>query len=132
MPDRIAGWLIKDYKEFSDEPTQQKDDVQEFLKLLKEKPEMINEEQVTFFREKKICLVCKGKVSGFNYICSNCDALYCEKCARALAQLENACWVCDSPFDKSKPVVPYKREEHKVGIKVENKKTVKNSKRQKT
>lgn len=75
----------------------------DFLKIFA-KPQRITEEEVTFHREQKICLVCKGKVGGFNFICPECNALYCQKCARTLSNLENACWVCESPFDKSKPV----------------------------
>ncbi len=44
------------------------------------------------------------------YTCQ-CDSAYCEKCARALTDLENVCWVCDAPFDISKPTKPYKEEE---------------------
>jgi len=53
------------------------------------------------------------------FICKDCGAFYCEKCTHALINLENACWVCDTPFDKSKPVKPYKREEE--GVTVEEK-----------
>ncbi len=82
--------------------------IEDSLFLLSEiKPGEISEEEVTFFREQKICLVCKGEVKGFNYICSECDALYCENCARSLTNLENACWVCNTPFDKTKPSKPY-------------------------
>jgi len=57
-------------------------------------------------------LVCKGKASGFNiYLCPNCDSLYCNKCAEALSELENACWVCNGPIDDSKPVKIMKSEE---------------------
>ncbi len=68
------------------------------------KPQMLTEEEVSISKEKKICLVCKGKVKGYNvFICSDCDTIYCQTCARALENLENACWVCDTPFDESKP-----------------------------
>ena len=30
----------------------------------------------------------------------------CKKCAQALANIDNVCWVCDEPIDKSKPVKP--------------------------
>ncbi|MFX1418799.1 MAG: hypothetical protein ACFE9N_07765, partial [Promethearchaeota archaeon] len=44
-----------------------------------ERPEQITEEEVTYYREQKICLVCKGKVEGFNiFLCPNCEALYHE------------------------------------------------------
>ncbi|MFX1568004.1 MAG: tetratricopeptide repeat protein [Promethearchaeota archaeon] len=69
----------------------------------------ISEHKVTIHKEQKICLVCKGEISGFMYTC-NCDALYCENCARALTDLENACWVCGAPIDISKPTKPYKIE----------------------
>ncbi|MFX1337483.1 MAG: hypothetical protein ACFFDK_02610 [Promethearchaeota archaeon] len=68
------------------------------------KPQKVTEEEVTVSKEKKICLVCKGKVIRFNsYICV-CDALYCEKCALALIKIDNACWACNAPIDESKPV----------------------------
>ena len=86
-----------------------------FFRLTK-KPAQITEEEVTFHREKKICLVCKGKALKFSYICPNCEALYCENCARALSSLENACWVCNSPFDESKPVKAFEKEVETVKI----------------
>jgi len=75
------------------------------------KPEEISEDEVSFYREKRICLVCKGKLINFIFICSSCDAFYCEKCARILTNIENTCWVCDSPFDPSKPTFLNKKEE---------------------
>ena len=44
-----------------------------------------------------------------------------KKCARTLSDLENMCWVCESPFDESKPVRPYKKEEEKEEIEIEEK-----------
>ena len=36
----------------------------------------------------------------------------------ALTNLENACWVCNAPFDESKPSKPYKKVEVAIeGIK---------------
>lgn len=75
------------------------------------KPKNITEEEVTVSKEKKICLVCKGKISGHNYICSECETFYCDKCYNALTNLENACWACDTQLDKSKPVQIIQREE---------------------
>jgi len=92
--------------------------IEESLFRLSElKPGEITAEEVTFYREKKICLVCKGKVVKFNYICE-CDALYCENCVRTLGNLENACWVCNAPFDESKPSIPYKIEKEEGEIKL--------------
>ena len=69
----------------------------------------IKEETVTILKDRKICLVCKGDVLGFMFTCS-CDTIYCENCARALTELENVCWVCDTPIDIAKPTKPYKEE----------------------
>jgi len=69
----------------------------------------VKEEEITIHRERKICIVCKGAVLGFMYTCK-CDTIYCENCARALTNLENACWLCDAPIDKSKPTQPYEKE----------------------
>ncbi|MFX0103127.1 MAG: hypothetical protein ACFFCS_26415 [Candidatus Hodarchaeota archaeon] len=69
------------------------------------RPPGITEQEITYHKEQKICLVCKSAVTRFNvYICPNCDALYCQMCARALSELENACWSCNAPFDPSRPV----------------------------
>ncbi|MFX1337541.1 MAG: B-box zinc finger protein, partial [Promethearchaeota archaeon] len=90
------------------------------------KPEKMTEEEVSISKEKKICLVCKNKVARFNiYICPECDTLYCENCARTLSNLENLCWVCDTPFDESKPVKFFKKvkemEEIEISEKPQNK-----------
>lgn len=70
----------------------------------------ITEDKVIIHREKKICIVCKGEVLGFMYVCK-CDVIYCENCVRALTDLENACWACNAPMDNSKPVKRYGEEE---------------------
>jgi hypothetical protein len=76
------------------------------------KPKRITEEEVSVSKEKKICLICKGKVLRNNiYLCPDCSTFYCSKCSEALVNLENACWVCDTPFDESKPVKPFEKEE---------------------
>ncbi|MHA1488196.1 MAG: hypothetical protein ACTSRI_00660, partial [Promethearchaeota archaeon] len=76
------------------------------------KPESINEEDLTLYKERKICLVCKGKASGFNvFVCPECGVLYCLKCAKALSDLENMCWVCNGSLDDTKPMKPIEDEE---------------------
>jgi len=82
----------------------------------------VTEDQITVHKERKICIVCKGAISGFMFSCT-CNAIYCENCARALTELENACWVCGAPIDMSKPIKPYIKE--KIGEKVKIKKTKK-------
>jgi hypothetical protein len=78
------------------------------------RPKKLTEEEVMFYKEKKICLVCKGKLERDIYICPGCDALYCKKCSSALRNLENACWVCETSFDITKPIKKYKKEEIKI------------------
>ncbi len=92
---------IKDIKKVS-----KSENLIDKLNILKSftKPGNLTEEEVSISKEKKICLVCKGKVVGFNSFICKCDALYCKKCAKTLSTLENACWVCEAPFDESKPV----------------------------
>ena len=76
-----------------------------FIDALKARPKKLTEEEKTYHLKKKICLVCKRKVAGFNsFVCPKCDALYCGKCAEALSLLDNACWVCNEPIETSKPV----------------------------
>jgi len=85
------------------------------------KPEEITEEEISISKEKKICLVCKGDVSGINYICTECGAFYCMKCSKAIIDLENACWACDTQIDESKPVKPYEKVEEDVKIEISEK-----------
>lgn len=61
----------------------------------------VKEDKIAIHKEKKICLVCRGEVLKFSYICE-CGAIYCDNCARALSNLENVCWVCDIPIDSLK------------------------------
>ena len=89
----------------------------------------ITEDEVSIHKEKKICLVCRGEVLRFTYIC-DCGVIYCGNCAQALTDLENVCWVCDVPIDYLKPVKFLKDEVKSVPIgskrkddeKIENKK----------
>jgi hypothetical protein len=85
------------------------------------RPQKVTEEEVMISKEKKICLVCKGKVGGYNFLCTECGAFYCEKCAHALTNLENVCWVCDMPFDKSKPSKPFEKAEEEKDIEISEK-----------
>jgi hypothetical protein len=104
-------------------PTEKEVKIEDSIFRIAKRPAQITEEEVTYYREQKICLVCKSKVGGFNtYICTGCDALYCENCARALSTVENACWACNEPIDKSKPSKPFKIEGTEAKIKEKDKK----------
>ncbi|TFG14900.1 MAG: hypothetical protein EU535_02670 [Promethearchaeota archaeon] len=102
----------ENYYDITKDDTQQKD----FLKLFT-KPSKLTEEEISISKEKKICLVCKNEISRENYICPKCKAFYCLKCSRTLTTMENACWVCYTPFDESKPVImPEKKKKEDIII----------------
>ena len=81
----------------------------------------VREEKVEISKETKICLVCRGIVLRFTYICE-CGAIYCENCAKALINLENVCWVCDIPIDSLKPIKPYNEEAEGINVDIKGKK----------
>ena len=76
-------------------------ELKDFLKIFT-KPNTITKEEIHFSIEKKVCLVCKSKISRLNYMCPECEVLYCTRCSNLLKNSENACWVCETPFDKKK------------------------------
>ena len=79
------------------------------------RPDIITEEEISYFREQELCLVCRGKVLEPNkFICPHCDSLYCNNCAIALSNAENVCWVCNNPIDESKPSKPFEKPKDKV------------------
>jgi tetratricopeptide (TPR) repeat protein len=86
---------------------------EKIVKMIQNRPVLtvqVSEEKIAISKEKKICLVCRGEVLRFSYICE-CGAMYCEKCARALTNLENVCWACETLIDYLKPVKPHKVED---------------------
>jgi len=95
--------------------------IEDGLIRLSQRPSQITEVEVSISKEKKICLVCKGKVGGFNFICDECGSFYCENCAKAMINLENACWFCNTPIDPSKPSKPYEKEEEGPKLEISEK-----------
>ncbi len=63
----------------------------------------ITEDDIRASKEQHLCIVHKGVVKGYNYICS-CKTSYCFQCYMALIDIENVCWVCEEPLDVSKPI----------------------------
>lgn len=84
------------------------------------KPQKVTEEEVTISKERKTCLVCKGKILGVNFMCRECNAFYCMKCYTALTGLENACWSCEAALDETKPIIKPKSEDQ-IKIEIHNK-----------
>ena len=95
--------------------------VAESIFRLTKKPEQLTEEEVSVAIEKRICLVCKGKLERKMYICPDCGTFYCEKCSNALSDLENMCWVCNTLFDESKPSKLFEKKEKEDDIFIEEK-----------
>lgn len=87
--------------------------VEESIFRISKRRENISDEEILFYKEQEICLVCKGKTERLTYICPKCKVLYCLKCSEALSNLDNACWICNTPFDESKPSKPYTKEDEK-------------------
>ena len=88
----------------------------DLFRISQYKKENITEEEVSISKEKKICLVCKGKVGKIMFMCSNCETFYCLNCSQAISNLENACWVCGTPIDESKPSTPFKQVEEEIQV----------------
>jgi hypothetical protein len=84
------------------------------------RPKKVTEEEISIAKEKQICLVCKNKLGGQIFLCSSCGAFYCIKCSDILSTLENACWVCDAPFDESKPVKLPEKDKDEVIVEEES------------
>ncbi|MFX0100801.1 MAG: hypothetical protein ACFFCS_14595 [Candidatus Hodarchaeota archaeon] len=64
--------------------------------------EQISPEELAELKNKNLCIVHKGPIEGFSYICPGCGVLYCRRCLDALIQIENKCWSCGIPLDKTK------------------------------
>jgi len=75
----------------------------------------VSEEKISVSKERKICIVCRGEVLRFSYIC-NCGAIYCENCAQALIDLENVCWACEDTIDYTKPVKNIDKETEEIHV----------------
>jgi hypothetical protein len=98
--------IIKTIK--SQEIATTKEERKDFLKLFT-KPQNLTEKEVALYKEQKICLVCKNKVSRLLFICPECDVIYCQKCSIVLSNIENVCWVCNTAIDESKPSKPLEK-----------------------
>ncbi|MFX1567039.1 MAG: hypothetical protein ACFFCV_01580 [Promethearchaeota archaeon] len=107
--------VYKVYKSPKSLMEDQEKELRDFIRAFS-KPQRITEEEVQMYKQKMICLVCKSHISRVNYVCPECNALYCIKCSNALSNLENACWVCDTPFDESRPIQPHEVVEEALGF----------------
>jgi len=82
----------------------------EILELMSKK-ESITEEDIAISKEKHFCVVHRGPIEGYNFICPDCGTYYCIKCIEALKDLENTCWSCGEILDPSKPAKEIKEKD---------------------
>ncbi|TXT53696.1 MAG: membrane protein of unknown function [Promethearchaeota archaeon] len=117
----LQGFIIRDIRSKKIESSFSTD-LDEDLNVLEmfTRPQKVTEEEVSVSKEKKICLICKGKLSRNIYICPKCSSFYCQKCSETMSDLENACWVCETPFDESKPVRLPEMKDEKIIIEEEH------------
>ena len=94
--------------------------IERMLQNRSELTSQIIEDKVDVHKETKICMICRGAVTRYIYVCE-CDAIYCENCVKALIDLENACWVCETPIDQSKPIKHFKKDEVEIKKKITSK-----------
>jgi len=71
-------------------------------------PEDLSKEDIQYYRNQTLCIVCKTLQIGFCsiYVCPACKSLYCKKCADELIELDNMCWGCMGALDDSKAIKP--------------------------
>lgn len=74
------------------------------IESLKKQREEITEDDIAISKEKHFCIVHRGPIGGYNYICPECGTYYCIKCLDAIIDIENSCWSCKKPLDPSKAI----------------------------
>jgi hypothetical protein len=82
------------------------------IAYMKKQRQEITEEDITISKERRLCLVHKGPIEGYSFICPKCDTFYCPTCLDAIVKIENICWSCGKPLDPTKPSkAPFKEPE---------------------
>jgi len=89
------------------------------------KLERVEQKEVTVYKDLRTCVVCKGNARGFDiYVCPQCSSIYCKGCAKAIVEIENACWTCESSIDVTRPSKPFEQEKEIIIEKKDGKKIV--------
>ena len=58
------------------------------------------ESELDIEEQEFTCIVHKGTIKGANiYLCPNCKTFYCVKCATALKERGEKCWLCYHEFE---------------------------------
>ncbi|TFF89713.1 MAG: hypothetical protein EU548_06720 [Promethearchaeota archaeon] len=74
------------------------------IKVLKIEKRKLTQEDIIVAKENLQCVVHKGAIKGFTFVCPECGTFYCSRCYDAVKSIENACWSCGKPLDPTKPV----------------------------
>jgi len=69
--------------------------------LLKQRDELTDDD-ILISKERHICLVHKGPIEGYSYICPECGSYYCVKCVEAIKKTADECWSCGVSLDPEK------------------------------
>ncbi len=85
----------------------QKEGVVNTLKDLRKKKNVFIKEDIPVFKEKHYCLVHKGSITGYTFVCPHCGAYYCMNCINALEVMERICWACEKPLKQIKPIIKH-------------------------
>jgi hypothetical protein len=64
------------------------------------------DDDIAVFKEQHLCIVHKGPVDNFTFICPKCGTFYCKTCFDVVVAENNACWACGRPLDSSRPSKP--------------------------
>lgn len=83
---------------------------------LKQLKDEITEEDIAVYKEKHFCVVHRGPIEGYTYICPDCGTYYCINCLEAIKEIENKCWSCGIILDPSKPATEIKEEADKIPV----------------
>jgi hypothetical protein len=57
------------------------------------------EREIHIQEREALCQVHKGPLMGITYRCPKCRTMYCLKCANALKENGEGCWICNSPIN---------------------------------
>ena len=86
------------------------------IAALKKQKDIITEDEIQISKEKHFCIVHKGPIEGYSFICPTCGAFYCQKCLEAIKDIENTCWSCNEALDSSIPTKTIKEKEFEAEI----------------
>ena len=67
--------------------------------VIKHEVDKQTESEVDVFKKKEFCIVCNTSLKATTYICPHCETKYCIRCAIALSEQKETCWVCKNPLN---------------------------------